>query len=735
MNRDSRMLRRLAMGASALTALVMLEGCPSTSLYNSREMIGFPITAQQMSPPDGLANDPGWNNSFRMFLEDGSVSSASFMRGVANQDHVYLYVEAEDAVFDNTDAVIVAFNPTNANDKFMRLHIYPCRLSGGGVCPGDGSVSTSNLPAEVEFETGTLSGGTVTWSAPSQMPAGVVVRSATAPNGNANRWSVEIQFDRGIYPFLTSGTFGMFVDAIATNPGSFGVPASAVQYSWPLGSFVGDDAGAPPAQTSIDTAALPLPRWGNATLDPNAFQSGMQITGFETTGADPSAISLTQPNEFIATVANSPMGGGGDVTGVTTDFQINNIGLHPSWTWTPIPPTPIPNTPQTIHPQEYFPFSSGEWQLATTGNWQGSGLSEHDFFAANPHQCIMVTAHSGVLTTSRQYNMNFVTVNSPFDTAPEIATGNWRKNYPNARGVFLQEEFLNAPAGFTWQTSMGGAVVAGAHRWALKLGEPVQKLRQSVLADKTLSLPSSDYALDAIALSKGKTVDVDVKPGSVLTLLTEGEAKIRGRVVSAAGLNDEAAKRLQIEVPRTRDVLRGGQNIRVGALMGSFDGFRTGFAIGNGTTLYVPAQGGKLSVRFANGVPFDAGTFRLQVLMSAPTPTALDGASMEALRKTERPILLPLGGNLPMHIVRGTLDVGKVIVIGKKTFPVGVPMGSYGSLIHRVHDTGGNPQNPGTPTGPGTGVPTGPGTVTNVPGKGATATTLRVIATPTPRPK
>jgi hypothetical protein len=160
MIRDSRMARRLAMGASALTALVMLEGCPSTSLYNSREMIGFPITAAQMSVPDGLAHDAGWGNSFRMFLEDGSVQSASFMRGVANQDHVYLYVEAEDTVFENTDALIVAFNPTNANDKFMRLHIYPCRLNGGGTCPGTGDVSTSNLPAEVEFETGTLNAGT-----------------------------------------------------------------------------------------------------------------------------------------------------------------------------------------------------------------------------------------------------------------------------------------------------------------------------------------------------------------------------------------------------------------------------------------------------------------------------------------------------------------------------------------------------------------------------------------------
>jgi hypothetical protein len=733
MIRYSSTIRRLAVSSSALTALLMLGGCPGTSLYNSRELIGFPTTTLGMGTPDGVATDPGWANAFTMFLEDGSSSPAAFMRGVADANHVYLYVEAEDPKFDSDDAVIVAFNPTNANDKFMRLHIYPCRLSGGGVCPDTGAVPDTNLNPSVEFETGTLNAGAVTWGAKSASPAGVTVRSATAPTHVAGRWSVEIQLDRATYPFLTTGTFGMFVDAIAVTPGGFGMSAGAQQYSWPLGSFVGANASDPPAQTAIDTAALPLPRWGTATLDTSGLGTGLQITGFESTGADPSLISLTQPNEFVATLANSPDGSGGaPLTSVTADFQINNIGLHPDWTWTAIPPTPIPNTPQTINPQEYVPFSSGEWTLATTGTWQDSGQTEHDFFAANAHQCIRVNAHNLGFNTSRYYNMNFVSVNSPFDMNPEIAMSAWRKNFPQATGVTLREEFLNAPDGFTWQTTLGGAEPAGPHSWLLRsFDKAVLPLKQSVLVDEKLTLPSTSYPLDAVSLSQGKTFDVDVKPGTVTTLLADGQAMLRGRPVSAGGIGDQAAKRLQIETGHIPDSLRGGLGIPTGALVGSFDGFRTQFAIGNGTTIYVPGNAGKLSVRFATRVPFDKGAFTLQSIATAPTPASVNGANIDKLRNARQPILLPLGNNLPIHIVRGSLAVGKVIVIGNHTYPVGVPMGSYGSIIRHVRDGSGVPSQPGGPSVPG-GPPTGLGTVkgTTVIRPVGTATPLRATVTP-----
>jgi hypothetical protein len=51
-----------------------------------------------------------------------------------------------------------------------------------------------------------------------------------------------------------------------------------------------------------------------------------------------------------------------------------------------------------------------------------------------------------------------------------------------------------------------------------------------------------------------------------------------------------------------------------------------------------------------------------------------------------------------MHIVRGTLDTGMGVIIKGKKFGVGVPMGSYGSLVRSVRGAGPRiPENPGGP--------------------------------------
>jgi hypothetical protein len=62
----------------------------------------------------------------------------------------------------------------------------------------------------------------------------------------------------------------------------------------------------------------------------------------------------------------------------------------------------------------------------------------------------------------------------------------------------------------------------------------------------------------------------------------------------------------------------------------------------------------------------------------------LDGLNPRRLRESRTPVLLPLGINLPFHVVRGTLDTGQTIDIRRKRFQVGIPMGSFGHFIYRV---------------------------------------------------
>lgn len=685
---------RLLGQASGLAALaLMLGGCPGDGVvgahYNANEKLGFPATSGPVTI-DGLANEAAWGHSFKFFLEDGASVSGAYMRGMADANFVYLYFETEDPGFDNFDALVLAFNPTNVSTNYQRMIIFPCQTTGGGTCPGMGGSVPGGLDPLVESGSGTEAAGTVNWAMPlassPPLPAGVEVKSNVAPNGMQNRWSVEIKIAKANYPFLANNFFGMFADVIATD-----VPnGTATQFTWPLGGYIGTDVF-----TTLEDAPLPLARWGNVTLDTSLFPTGLQITGFGNIGTDPSAIALSGANEFFATVANSPAGTGAepDSTGVTATFKINNIGLNPQWTWTNIPSANNPTTPlQTIKAREYMPFSSGVWNLSP---------AEKTFFEAHLHQCVRVdVAYTGSGTPiSRQYNMNFVAVNSPFDVESQIATGAWRKGFPRAKRVTLQEQFLNGGSGFAWESRFAGADPAGPHRWVINaLKSDTQTLRTSILAGPTLSLPSQQYKLDPIAMSAGKTFDIPVRGGTVMTLLTDGAATIKKMPYSAAGMSAEAAKRAEIKGETVRDSLRPGVITRVGALLGSFDDFRTTFQIGTGTTLFVPYNAQQLRLRIAKGVPFDGGSFALQMVMTEPTPVALDGGSLASMRGAKGPVLLPLGMNLPMHIVRGTLDTGMGVIIKGKKFGVGVPMGSYGSLVRSVRGSG--PRIPGNPGGP-----------------------------------
>ncbi len=113
------------------------------------------------------------------------------------------------------------------------------------------------------------------------------MKANAAPNGMNGRWSVEVKIAKANYPFLANNFFGMFADVIATDP-SLGPNGTAYQYMRPAGGYIGDDVF-----TALTDAKLPLPRWGNVTLDTSLFPAGLQITGFGNVGTDPSKISLT----------------------------------------------------------------------------------------------------------------------------------------------------------------------------------------------------------------------------------------------------------------------------------------------------------------------------------------------------------------------------------------------------------------------------------------------------------
>lgn len=670
----------LRSSALALT-LIVLQGCPGTTgetspstLYNIQEKIGFPVATGAMGAPDGIANDAGWAGSYFVRLEDGAPTAAATIRGVSDANNIYLFAEVDDSSFTGTDALVLGFNATNTADGYRKLVIYPCKLIGGAVCSANQTVAPN-----VESQSGSTSSGSLVWGAATvgAPPAGITIASQNGAGGAAGKWSVEIRMEKAALSIPATNFFGLFVDAIATTPGGFGMPGTANNFSWPVGTRLSDNAG------NVLTADMQVPRWGNATLDSTKFDAGLQITGFSTNGVDPSKISLTQPNRFFATVANYPFGTGAEPSAdsVTATFQLNNIGLNPSWTWLDVPTTNNPTTATVIDARNYKAFSPDPWTLDSADTYATSGLSEQAFFTNNPHQCVRVNVTStNNPSVSRQINMSFVTVNSPFNSRQQIATGAWRKEYKSANAVYLSDYLFNVEEGIGWKTEFDGATQLSDHLWTIdKFTGDTDRLGLSVLPSDRLQLPLDDYPIDVGRLAQGEPIDVRVRPGVALTLLVDGEAKQGDNFMSPWGFS--AKERTDGQ----RDILRPGSPIGEGALIGSFDEFRTSFAIGTGTTLLVPANVGSMKVRLAGKPERIEGRWVMQAVQSTPTAFMLDGFDIRKLRELQQPFLLPLGINLPFHVVRGMLDTGETIEIGGERFNVTVPMGSFGHYIYRVN--------------------------------------------------
>jgi hypothetical protein len=644
------------------------------------DRIGLPAASGAVTI-DGVAGAAEWGNAFQYYLEDGASVAAAFMRGMADANFVYLYFEAEDVDFEEHDAVMLVFNPTNAAGNYKRLIVNPC----SGACPG------TNLTPQTQWTTGSIAGANVTWGAPSALPAGIEVKSSAVSDGGlGGRFGVEVKIAKANFPFLAMDFFQMFADVIATD----GPNGTAVQYSWPAGATIGADEN-DVFFGSLDTAPVPVARFGEATLNAASFPAGLQITGFGNSGADPTRISLSGPNSFYVTAANSPgaVGPVADATGVTATFMINNIGLNPSWTWTNVPVGNNPTAAQTIAARQYMALHANPWTLSNADNWQGSGMSGVAFFTANPHQCIRVDLnHSGGSTITRQWNMTFVSVNSPFEVQPQIATGAWRKAFPKARAVMLREVFLNAPRNLKWKSSFAGAKAAGENRWIVEdMNRSAVRLKTSVLAPAELQLPGRQYRLDPATLSRGRFTDVAVTPGTVVTLLPDGYATRQRLPFALSGGGSLLARDSRARPQRFVDAFRGRAAIQPGALIGSFDGFRTSFAIGTGTTVLVPDSARKLQVRFADGAPYDGGNVMLQAIPASPTAAAVDGLELARIRAKGLGAVLPLANHLPAHIVRGSVDTGTFVRIQGKKFRVAAPAGSYGAIVRSVRGLSGAP--------------------------------------------
>lgn len=691
--------------------------------FNANHRLILPPTSSTVvidgiGPQVAGRGDAAWTtDGVKFSMEDGAPAPAATMRVLSDANNAYFYFETEDGTFNAQDAVILAINPNGVAGNGHRFIIYPCDLipgpSGPRVCPGTvvGTPSEEGLPAKISYATGSGSSWTT-----GPVPSGVAVRSAVAPAGSSSRWSVELKVPRAALGGLPGGLpaiawFGLFANIIASNLRE----ETAVQYSWPPNQFIGSRIDESDVFGDINSSLLPEGVWGIATLS-TAFGRGVSVSSVEfgTGGADPNRIALTQPNTFHAVAINNSVAGSTltSANDVSATFSISQTGLGS--VWTPIPPgTPNPSVgPINLPPASGTRFER-LWDLTP---------AQIPVYRANQFQCVKVTLSSTNPATiftqpTAQRNMQFVEINSPFERDATLSTRGLGKLFDGQKPrISIREQFWNLDEKFGWKTRIDGAEQIGERLWLANV-DPRRdsSVRVSVLADERLKFRGKDVAIAPGTRSLRQAVGIDVKPGSIVTLIADGSIDLGGIEVSAEGITKEALRAAAAnrgdskknfdlkynqvaslqKVPLKNLLNRGPTTNRLadryGALIGSFDNFRTAFFVNSGSSVLVPSNGRTLSLAINDsnaGFESQRGKgFNVTAIATPITPEIVarypDLRLFETKRKRE--LILPLGINLPTWVGRGQYLTSRYIISNGKRFQVALPAGSFGYWVREAN--------------------------------------------------
>jgi len=668
LNRSARSFAvLLAAGVVALLAACTTAPTPSTN-YKTTHRLVFPIVASALTI-DGLANEAAWTSGFRFVMEDGGAFPAATLRGVADANAIYLYVEVEDTDFNDSDVMVIGLNPDNAAANYRRIHVFPCKPTG--ICPANGSSGA----AVVEYWTGSFGGSTYSWT--SQPSAGIEAKSATATAGAIKKWSVEIKIPRGApFNFVDTNFFGLFVDVARTDPNA-GIAGEATQYTWPPAQFIGGGTEND-ILSDLESGTLAPSAWGNATLSA-AFGNGVTISSNEIRTnhpSDPGKIRINDPNVFYATAANYSSSGGtlGKAKAVAATFKIANNGLPALGSFANVPVSGNPAGPVDIDPTVAHTYQTGVWSLTS---------QQKIDYTANPNQCIRVEltstdASTVFINASAMRNMQFVTTNSPFrETA--VLTAKGVETPAGKRVAFtLRESFVNFDPRLKWTTEIGNATRMRDRLYRAELaGGSAGQLNISVTPPE-MRIPS-----EAVQIAPGTgganrpAVKMEVGANQLLTFIASGEIDIGGQRVTAAGAAPAGDK-------QSADALSS----RAGALVGSFDA-RTWFVIGNTATIKVPQDARVLHLKVQDDPKryemHKGEGYQLQVVRTPIEPWML-AANPELSRKVSgSDVFMTVGANLPTWLLRGERDTSRFITINKKSYRVFEPVGSFGYIVKRIN--------------------------------------------------
>src|SRR5579871_1094112 len=545
-----------------------------------------------------------------------------------------------DSTFDNDDVIVLAFSPGSGATNDRRIDIYP---NTDNVEP---PAAGGAVPREVDYWTNS---GTWNTGAAAVINPGWLVNNIRVSSGGPGNWNVEIKIpitaapsanqntDTGIN-IPPAGNFGFFFNVCKVD----GNAGTVSQRAWPPGVLT--TAPQPIADVDLD-ANTPAPaNWGQASQGSTMaggvyLTSGdIRVTNGKGTGT---AIDYTGFNTFNATVHNASVDGSGNpvaVSGITAEFHIADFGINGGWgtagDWVLIPAGNNPTSAQGIAASSQTTFSTAATQPST--QWPASLQND---VKANNDQCVLVELDSTnpntlFLNKSTWQNMQVIDTHSPFHAEPLIDI----KGAPLPRGaqvheITLSEFHYNTPGEAKWESAfnLAGLQKIGAGQFKLNLN-PAEATRVTLAA--TVTPPEIHIPRHVVNVRADDAHDtsISVEPGHVVSLFANGTVHLHPDIevpqhpLGPVGLHLESLLHIGAAGSAAADLAARAQsvlqNLRfqhrpAGALVGSFDDFKTTFTIGAGTTIKVPQGASNLSlaINSGNGVlhPVNPGGFNVQI--------------------------------------------------------------------------------------------------------------------------
>lgn len=274
-------------------------------------------TAFRFVNPNGLADD------------DGTDSPDAAFSGVRSGSDVYLAIEVEGSVVDNSDSILLAFDPQRSgnNRPFFKIEVQP---NADAYTPASNPHAAQLVRVWNSAHLNGGSAGTVNWDGVTAVDSGHGI-TANVWLKDQESWTVELKIPGSstlgaALNAANASIFGLYVNIMPCGPGEENTECA--EYPWPPDTplIMGDFWKTTPAVAT----------WGLATINAAWGCGGVSVTKVKTQNTPDNQVTLNADNQLTAEITNTMTNGEGTpavANGVTARYEWAYYGISGPQQW------------------------------------------------------------------------------------------------------------------------------------------------------------------------------------------------------------------------------------------------------------------------------------------------------------------------------------------------------------------------------------------------------------------